>query len=398
MRNFFISYNKADSTWAEWIAWQLEEAGYTTILQAWDFRPSENFVLRMNQAIQDSERTVAVLSPDYLSALFTLPEWTAAFVQDPTSDKGVLLPVRVQECELTGLFRQIIYVDLVGRDEAEAKKALLSGIQRERVKPLTKPEFPGGIPRSVSKHPLFPGISTRKIPTKSLIALTILFALVTAGIYILWPQPFTRWLEPPRSCPKLAAGETRYYEAEDADISGGASEDSQHLGFSGDGFVSGYGGSPGATTTFLVDMPSDGQYQVALCYANGTNSAKTLTIYVNEEPLKQTRLPNASRWNIWLTQTESLPLRAGRNAISYRKSSSDNGQVNLDFIGIAREPIIAVSPQPTPTPTPTQMATATPTPLPSMSAPAPNPPVRRSKAPRPKTIRCTAEDRLFGRC
>src|SRR5205085_5267528 len=122
--NFFISYNKADSAWAEWIAWQLEEAGYTIFLQAWDFRPSENFVLKMNEAIRDSERTVAVLSPDYLSALFTLPERAEAFAQDRTSAKGVLLPVRVLECDLTGLFNQIIYVDLVGKDDAEAKKAL----------------------------------------------------------------------------------------------------------------------------------------------------------------------------------------------------------------------------------------------------------------------------------
>jgi len=35
---FFISYNKADKTWAEWIAWILEEAGHNTVIQAWDFR------------------------------------------------------------------------------------------------------------------------------------------------------------------------------------------------------------------------------------------------------------------------------------------------------------------------------------------------------------------------
>ena len=28
MKDFFISYNSADQQWAEWIAWQLEEAGY----------------------------------------------------------------------------------------------------------------------------------------------------------------------------------------------------------------------------------------------------------------------------------------------------------------------------------------------------------------------------------
>jgi hypothetical protein len=38
-RDFFISYTQADRAWAEWIAWQLEEARYTTVLQAWDFAP-----------------------------------------------------------------------------------------------------------------------------------------------------------------------------------------------------------------------------------------------------------------------------------------------------------------------------------------------------------------------
>jgi TIR domain len=37
--DFFVSYTAADQEWAEWIAWQLEEAGYRTVLQAWDFRP-----------------------------------------------------------------------------------------------------------------------------------------------------------------------------------------------------------------------------------------------------------------------------------------------------------------------------------------------------------------------
>ncbi len=29
MKDFFISYNRADRQWAEWIGWQLEEAGYS---------------------------------------------------------------------------------------------------------------------------------------------------------------------------------------------------------------------------------------------------------------------------------------------------------------------------------------------------------------------------------
>src|SRR5713101_4089153 len=87
-KDFFVSYNRADRAWAEWIAWQLEEAGYTTIVQAWDFRPGSNFVLDMQHAAVEGARTIAVLSPDYLAALFTQPEWAAAFAQDPTGEKG----------------------------------------------------------------------------------------------------------------------------------------------------------------------------------------------------------------------------------------------------------------------------------------------------------------------
>jgi hypothetical protein len=37
-RDFFISFNHADRAWATWIAWVLEEKGYSVFFQDWDFR------------------------------------------------------------------------------------------------------------------------------------------------------------------------------------------------------------------------------------------------------------------------------------------------------------------------------------------------------------------------
>jgi hypothetical protein len=48
-RDFFISYTAVNRSWAEWIAVQLEAAGYSTLLQAWDFRPGADFVHEMQQ-------------------------------------------------------------------------------------------------------------------------------------------------------------------------------------------------------------------------------------------------------------------------------------------------------------------------------------------------------------
>jgi hypothetical protein len=152
MKDFFVSYNKADKNWAEWIAWQLEEAGYSTVLQAWDFGAGSNFVLEMQKAAREAERTVAVLSPDYLASRFTQPEWAAAFAQDPTGEKRLLVPIRVRECDLKGLLGPIVDIDLVHLDEGAAKASLLAEVKRERGEPAVAPCFP-----VKAETPRFPG-------------------------------------------------------------------------------------------------------------------------------------------------------------------------------------------------------------------------------------------------
>jgi tetratricopeptide (TPR) repeat protein len=157
LKDFFISYNNSDQYWAEWIAWQLEEAGYKTVLQAWDFRPGSNFVIEMDRATKEAKRTIVILSPHYLKAAFTQPEWAEAFRQDPKGELGLLLPVRVKECEVRGLLSQIIYIDLVGLDETKSREKLLAGVQHRRFKPTNPPRFPTKMQHSMIGKSQFPG-------------------------------------------------------------------------------------------------------------------------------------------------------------------------------------------------------------------------------------------------
>jgi len=103
---------------------EIEAAGFTTIIQAWDFRPGENFVVQMQRAASEAERTVLVLTEDYLKSAFALAEWTAAFAQDPMGTGGRLVPVRVKACEPGGLLRAIVFIDLVGLDETTSRERL----------------------------------------------------------------------------------------------------------------------------------------------------------------------------------------------------------------------------------------------------------------------------------
>lgn len=160
MSHFFVSYTGQDVEWAEWIAWVLEEEGHTVTLQKWDFRPGANFVVEMQNAATTADRTIAVLSPEYLKSGFATSEWVAAFAEDPTGKKFKLVPVRVRACNVDGLWKALIYIDLVGLDEAAAKKRLVDGVGSGRAKPLHAPRFPGA---SVVPHTAvqFPGAAER---------------------------------------------------------------------------------------------------------------------------------------------------------------------------------------------------------------------------------------------
>jgi hypothetical protein len=155
-KDFFISYTGADTVWAEWIAQTLEDAGYQTLVQAWDFRPGQDFLHQMHQATQRAARTIAVLSPAYLGSAFGEAEWRVAFASDPTGELGLLLlPVRVAEVTPPGLLRSRTYIDLAGVDEREAAERLLAGVRPDRAKPEGRRPYPGG--QAITGGVRFPG-------------------------------------------------------------------------------------------------------------------------------------------------------------------------------------------------------------------------------------------------
>jgi hypothetical protein len=159
--DFFISYNHNDEGWAVWLAWLLEAAGYVTIVQAWDFQAGGNFILEMQDATARAERTIAVLSPDYLGSEFVKPEWAAAFAQDPSGVQRLVVPIRVVKCEVPGMLGQINYVDVVGLDEASARHKVLAALQPGRAKPTEPPPFPGPAPAELARPaPVFPAEPT----------------------------------------------------------------------------------------------------------------------------------------------------------------------------------------------------------------------------------------------
>ncbi len=126
----FVSYSPADERWATWMAWELEAAGYRTMLQAWDFVPGTNFIDFMDRGLSEAAAVVAVLSRHYVGSTYGRLEWQAALRADPGNPAGRLVTVRVDDCPLEGLLATITYIDLVGvTDPHQARELLISRIE-----------------------------------------------------------------------------------------------------------------------------------------------------------------------------------------------------------------------------------------------------------------------------
>ncbi len=170
-RDFFISYTQADRSWAEWMAWALEEDGHKVLIQAWDFVPGSNWIQGMRAGVSKAERTIAVLSPDYLESEYGTAEWEAAWAADPLGAQRKLLTVRVKECNRPDFLAAVVSVDLFGISEANARarlRTMVSSAKTGRTKPTEPPDFPG-YERAMPREPQFPGALPRvwKVPARN---------------------------------------------------------------------------------------------------------------------------------------------------------------------------------------------------------------------------------------
>ncbi|MGI3226559.1 toll/interleukin-1 receptor domain-containing protein [Streptomyces sp. GTA36] len=145
-RDFFVSYTSADGDWANWIAWELEAAGFSVLVQEWDFVAGSNWQFAMDRGVTECARTVAVLTPAYVGSVYGRLEAHVAQGLDPLGVARRLIPVRVTPFAPGGLLSGVVYIDLVDLAPEDARRRLLDGVggaRSGRAKPLAPPRFPG---------------------------------------------------------------------------------------------------------------------------------------------------------------------------------------------------------------------------------------------------------------
>ncbi|WP_026207945.1 FxSxx-COOH system tetratricopeptide repeat protein, partial [Catelliglobosispora koreensis] len=136
--DFFVSHAGRDRAWAEWVAWELAQAGFSVELDVWDWPAGDSFVARMNEALQGCSRVVALWSPAYFEPeRFTTEEWQAV-----VAARQRWVPLRIDVVTPPPILSPVIYKDLFGRDEATARAILLAAVNGVAARPQERPVFP----------------------------------------------------------------------------------------------------------------------------------------------------------------------------------------------------------------------------------------------------------------
>ncbi|MBI2432387.1 MAG: toll/interleukin-1 receptor domain-containing protein [Candidatus Hydrogenedentes bacterium] len=128
MSKILIHFREGDKEWAEWVERQLGEAGYEAELFPWSFEGGTTFFRKLELYWKDHKTyIIPILSPHYLAAIHSKPEW----VMDVKTSNTPVLPVRVKRCIVDNqLFSRLgNYIDVVSAHPDNAKYLLLEELR-----------------------------------------------------------------------------------------------------------------------------------------------------------------------------------------------------------------------------------------------------------------------------
>jgi hypothetical protein len=95
----------------------------------------------MRDALQQADRTLALVSAAYLASPYCTDEWTRGV---PARFRRLEPPatVRIEDCELPRLLRAQVYIDLVGRPHGQARARLLAEVRRGAAQAIGRTALP----------------------------------------------------------------------------------------------------------------------------------------------------------------------------------------------------------------------------------------------------------------
>jgi hypothetical protein len=161
----FISYSHRDAEWVRnWLLPRLERAGLSVCIDFRDFQIGVPSLVNMERAAERSQRTLLVLTPNWVQSEWTNFEALMIQTQDPVGLRRRMLPLMLEECVLPGRLTIFTYADFRERENWEAEVSrLLHQIGEESGTPFVDLKLAAEEPTPVGPEK----VSLAKLPSTS---------------------------------------------------------------------------------------------------------------------------------------------------------------------------------------------------------------------------------------
>ena len=129
-----------------------------------------------------------------------------------------------------------------------------------------------------------------------------------------------------------------FYYAIDAGYSYAFTE-STNAGFRDEAYLN-FDNRVGSFIEWTVFVQEDGRYDCVICYANGSENARPMTVKLEGEDVQSVSFGTTQAWTEWQTKSAfALELKKGENHIRMVSETADGGP-NFDWMRLAKEPSV----------------------------------------------------------
>jgi tetratricopeptide (TPR) repeat protein len=156
MKRIFISYSHKDEAWVkDWLLPRLEGAGLQVHIDYRDFEIGIPALINMEQAVQTCDKTLLVLSPNWIDSEWTNFEALMIQTKDPTGLKRRLFPLLLEKCSLPPRLEIFTYADFTRTDHRETElNRLITQLTTDSPPPTkSQPLNPKSLKIMLSKMP-----------------------------------------------------------------------------------------------------------------------------------------------------------------------------------------------------------------------------------------------------
>ena len=126
----FFAFSREDRDWVVGLIDELESPpyGFKCCYHDRDFIPGVPVLQNIDNSVQESLKTVVVLSPEYIKSAWCSYETQVVMDYDIETRQGILIPIMLRQCQIPEYIGRLSYIDVSKNDHFMNR--LVSGLSR----------------------------------------------------------------------------------------------------------------------------------------------------------------------------------------------------------------------------------------------------------------------------